>query len=525
MARGAFFGDELEGSRPAESAVYSTPRAMTASAQVIDLQKARTNPLKLTQAWQKAAWDYVDQIGELKYAFGLIANIVSRAMIYAAVTADVDAVPVEAGAFLDNIDSSGDEQISKAVDIAQATLKELSSHSELLRTASLNFGVAGECYLMNLTTWDIASVTELEPGTPPKYNKFKEAGKAVTLPAKTYIARMWRSHGRWSGEADSSMLGVLEQCEQLLLYGQVIRSISRSQLGAGVVYIPNGLVPASGRTIEEALADVTTEPVENEAAAGTVEPLFLTGPSELGAQLKRIDLARQVDENLVAAADKALDRMLAGLDIPKDIISGLAEVRYSNALVIDDNLYKAHIEPMLMLICDALTEAYLRPILRKAGVKEELVKQFVIWYNPSNIVTRPDRSQSANEGYDRYILSEEAWRSTRGYTEADKPSPEELIRRLALNKAVIPPDLASVLIESLYPDFFKQQRAEHQQSAGLPSDVTSLLNGASPDASPDPNAPPEPTSGPTEQPHQREAVQEKSGGDIQQGGSMPPRFV
>lgn len=511
MAGGTFFNSG--GGEPAVAAAYAQPRPMVAGAQVINLNKARTrNPIRTSQAWQIAAWDYTDQIGEMKYAFGLISGIVSRAVIFPAVNVAHDEVPVDTKDYLNSVTEGQDaEEITRACKLASEYMSELVSQSEILRRLAMNFGIAGECYLVNLSEWTIASISEIKPGTPPKLQRYRDATKAIDLPKNTYIARLWRAHGRWSGEADSSVLGVLDQAEKIVLFDQVIRAVSRSRLGAGIVYYPSGLVPASGRSIEEALAEVTTEPVEDEASQGTVVPLLLSGPSELGKELKRIDLARELDPQMIQASETAMDRLLAGLDIPKDIISGLADVRYSNALVIDDSLYKAHIEPMLMLICDALTDAYLRPRLRKAGIDSTVIDQIVVWYNPSNIVTRPDRSQSANEGYDRFLLSGEAWRNTRGYNELDAPSPEELIRRLALEKTQIPPDMATAMLEHLYPEFFQVQRKKNQEAAGVPPEVSQLLEGGNPqDEAPPPTPPPG-------------ARTERNGGGIPQGGSMPPR--
>ena len=104
-------------------------------------------------------------------------------------------------------------------------------------------------------------------------------------------------------------------------------------------------------------------------------------------------------------ADAALDRMLQGIDLPKDIVTGLADVKYANGLVITDDVYRAHIEPLVLMLVDSLTSVYLRPKLEAAGVPPQLIERIVFWYDPSAIVTRPDRSQAANEGYADYLLT------------------------------------------------------------------------------------------------------------------------
>lgn len=519
-------GDVLpDGGVRAEAVSYDHPRAVAASATVLDLRKRNVQAsMSRSHAWQEAAWGYYDQVGELKFAFNLIAQIVSRAILYAAVVEDSSEVPVEARAFLSKVDGAtgyrGD--VAKAVDLADAAIRDLTAHgqAELLRSFALNLSIPGECYLVkDRGKWIVASISELTPGDPPRLRNTNQqsasAGSASggrPLERDTFVARIWRSHPRWSGEADSSMLGVLDQVEKLVLFDQVMRTLSRSRLGAGIVFVPAGLSPTGGKSLEEALIEVTTHPVEDESVATTVTPLLLTGPPELGEKIRRIDLARSVDEQLLEMAENAMDRMLAGLDIPKNVVAGLADIRYSNALVIDDALYKAHIEPLVLMVCDSLTQAFLRPALRKAGVDERIVQKFVVWYNPSAIVTRPDRSQAANEGFDRKLLSGEAWRRARGFSDLDAPSEEELLIRLALDKAQIPPDISAALIEAISPEFFRKSRAAGQAEAGVPAEVSELLQGAQPV---------QPSQAPADE--SATVTSEQSGGDVSPGGAMPPR--
>jgi hypothetical protein len=510
----------------ATAVAYDEPRAIAAAAQILDLRmRGVTTQLSRTHAWQEAAWGYYDQVGELKFAFNLISQIVSRALLYGAVIEDASEVPVEAKAFLTKVGSGenateGEGKVAAAVRIADEALRDLfkGSQAELLRLFALNLSIPGECYLVNDEgKWIVASISELTPGDPPRLRHTNNASPSAgstnggkALPKDAYVARIWRSHPRWSGEADSSMLGVLDQVEKVVLFDQVSRTISRSRLGAGIVFIPGGLTPIGGKPLEEAIIEVTTKPVEDESVAATVTPLLLTGPPELGEKIRRIDLAREIDEEMTKLAEDAMDRILAGLDIPKNIVAGLQDTRYSNAIVIDDALYKAHIEPLILMICDALTQAYLRPTLRKAGVEEQVVQKLVVWYNPAAIVTRPDRSQAANEGYDKYLLSGETWRRARGFSDLDAPSEEEILFRMALEQAQIPPEISTLLIEAISPEFFGKARGEAQAEAGVPPEVDELLRGG-------------PVVTPA-QPTESDAMSDaRNGAEVKQGGPMPTR--
>lgn len=493
----------------AKPAAYNAPRAITGAAQRLKLEgksRERVDKRK-SSAWQTASWQFFDQVGELKFAFSLIGQVISRVRLYPAVVDDADSAPVRLDDYMAQLDEAGNashtrsalEQADKIVDdLVQNAANSLSS---LMREASINLSVSGEFYLVNHGgKWHIVSSDELvASGDGYRLRRDRTSNVAQEeLPLKTFIARIWRAHPRFSNEPDSSMLGVLDQCEQLVLLDQAMRVLTRSRLNAGALFVPDGVGAAQ---LEEELAQAATNPLEDESAMTTVVPLILRGPAELGREIKMVDLSRRVDADMLEQQTRALDRILAGADIPKDIVNGLSGARYSNAIVITDELFRSHVEPLVILIVDALSNVLLQPQLRAAGVDPEIANKLVIWYDPSEIVTRPDRSNAANEGFDRKVLSAKAWRSAHGFTELDAPDEDEMIARLAIERAMIPPEMASPMLETLNPEFFKDVRAAGQAQSGMPSEISQLVNEPAPEGS---------------------GQSDMSGGDIAQGGFMPP---
>lgn len=559
-------GDSVPDGTPAEAVEYSTPRAMTAGVQQLDLTKQQDKRARKSQAWQTAAWQYTDQIGEIKYAFGLTANITSRARFYAGMIDNNDEPPVDVESFLNSVETVSSEQhathLLEAAKVADAAIRDLfrGGQARLTRILALNLQVAGEAYLFdNLGIWDIASISEITWGDPPRLHRSKygqNQGQANGVPLKqgAYCARVYREHAQYADDADSNMIGVLDACEQVVLFDQMMRTITRSRLSAPAWVIPSGTVALNGKPLDEAVRELVQGPVEDESSLYTIAPLLLQLPPD-GGKIDVVDLGRKVDDAMISLQENYLQRILDGLDIPKDMVSGMEGVRYSNALAVNDNYYKGHIEPLIVLISDILTYAYLRPILHKADVPEEILERFVVWYNPAAIVTRPDRSSSADTGYSKKLLSAQAWRRANGYSEHDAPTDEELLRQLTLDRASIPPDMSPALIEAINPAFFAKARQEGQAEAGVPGDVAQLLNGGNP--TPDAAAPaldaPAGTQAPTapsttdEQPTDTERADAinkalngpsdgtgtitetqgqsdaSDGGDVAQGGPMPPR--
>jgi hypothetical protein len=183
---------------------------------------------------------------------------------------------------------------------------------------------------------------------------------------------------------------------------------------------------------------------------------------------------------LAQRADRVLERILQGLDVPKDVVTGLANVKYSNALQIDEALYKAHIEPLMLLIADALTIVYLRPYLVAQGFSPTEVDRIVVWYDPSAVATRNDRAMDADSGFDRGIISGETWRRAHGFSTADTPTAEEVGIRMLFEKGAITPELTEAMLGALSPELMMKVR-EAQQGASvapLPESVEQLLQQA-----------------------------------------------
>ena len=528
------------GYTPAPFAAFSTPRTLTAAATQLRLNdKSEAEKFKATRqahssAWQAEAWEYYDAIGEVKYAFNLVASVASRIRIYAATVDNPAETPVSVRS-----SSRVSERVAHAAERALARLDSAyGGQAGLLRDAALNLSVTGECYLVQMParpgsgideSWDVRSVDEVQIDQKNNYgiaprrdilggNNSLNANKGmIYLPSNAFVGRIWRAHPRFSDEADSSLRGLLDLCAELLLLNRTFRATARSRLNAGALYLPDGLSVAAspdpdypydsatdlnpGFTPEEAadefedqLIDAMTTPIRDEDSASAVVPLIIRGPAELGDRIKQFKFERSFDPALAQRADRVLERILQGLDVPKDIVTGLANVKYSNALQIDESLYKAHIEPLMLLIADALTVVYLRPYLLASGFDPSEVERVVVWFDPSAVATRNDRAADADSGFDRMAVSFDTWRKTHGFSDSDAPTPQEVAMRLVFEKGMITPELTEAMIGAFAPEALEAARAaqQAQSPAPMPPGLQQMLQGAQPGGAP--AAPPAPAA-------------------------------
>ena len=91
-----FLSSDSQAARPAP---YNSPRVLTAAAVQIkikdqqEFEQFRSRRNAASSAWQAEAWEYYDAIGEIKYAFNLVASVVSRIRIHAAIIEDPSEAP------------------------------------------------------------------------------------------------------------------------------------------------------------------------------------------------------------------------------------------------------------------------------------------------------------------------------------------------------------------------------------------------------------------------------------------------
>lgn len=530
-------GEDLgPGLKRAQPAKYNAPRGLTASSEKISLGnreqvEATRRRESVTALWQIQAWQCYDNVGEVNYAFNYSASVLSRVRMHAAVVISPDSAPIEVTDAIriqtDNVGST--EGTANGIDprLAQRAIRYMNlfggiaGKATMLKAFALNVQVAGECYLTCIDNkWKIASTTEI---------RIDAGGRAVWQPSistvsivprilgeGTPISRIWNQHPRFSADPDSSLRAVLADCEELILLARLMRVAARSRLNAGLLLIPD-TISSAGRDIgsnnpdddveteedldgfEKELFDAITAPIAQEDNAAAVVPVIARGPADEIDKTKYIQFSREVGSDLAARATYVLNRVLQGINAPKELATGMSQSRYSNAQLIDEQSYKALVEPLALMFADAVTDSYLQPLLRadldiqswNIPDLADQVARIVCWYDPSEVVTSVDQSSAANEGWDRNTLSDSAWRKANGFSDNDAPTDKELAARLMLKQVALAPDLVQQMFQLAFPNLFAKIREANQQQNGvgaLPPDLQTVL-GQTSQVAPSPQVP------------------------------------
>lgn len=415
------------------------------------------------QEWQPDAWGYRDKIGELRFAFQFLARAVSRVQYLAAQVVDDEDDPIPLTA---------DKGLTVPAAIRTAAQEELKrlpldAGFRFLGVMAENLQVTGECWLHGFMRdgserWEVLSVDEVSAGQDGRLmiRRYGTAALEDVNLDEEEMLRLWVPHSRFQIIADSPMRALMSVCEEIVLAGREIRAASRSRISSnGILFVPDGMTLLNALKNDRGLLDDASfvadliaammAPIANEGDPGQVAPLVATGTIDDINAVKHVKLERETAADLGDRIDRALSRLARGLDIPPEIISGMSDANHWTAWQIDASTYRYSIDPLVRIVADSLTEAFLRPALLARGFPVDQVKLVQVWYDAGNITENPNRGQDAKDAFDRGAVGFEALRQALGFNPADAPDDEEVLRMVA-TRIGLDPATAGQLLQHLF---------------------------------------------------------------------------
>lgn len=407
------------------------PNAVVASA---SRQKIRKDAQKVfTDDWQKRAWYYYDIVPEYRYAIGWIGNMCSRGKFVTQQLVDGKWIEVTSGpAYQAMLDLFGGVE----------------KQPELLRLMATHLSVSGDGYTIaedgggdRDDTWDVYSNLKVNASG----GWYRLEGEKKDLKPKAVVIRAWRGHPLERKHGDSNSRAALPILAELDTLTRRVAADSDSRLtGSGILFLPQEITfPASTVTKE----DGTTETVQREGVDGFQQLLIETSmiaiadqdsasakvpvvamvPGDTIGKIKHVKFWSEFDAQLQSLREEAVKRLGTGLDMPPEVLSGTADINHWGAWQVDEAAIKVHAEPLLSMIAQAFTEAWLWPALKAAGIIAGAARAFRFTIDTSDLRVRPNRSKEAFELHDRGVLSDAALLRENGFTDDDLPSREEKI--------------------------------------------------------------------------------------------------
>lgn len=384
--------------------------------------------------WQEASFAWTKKIPELNYASRFYARMLRRLRIYPALRDSNDRT--------EQIDSG------EPVDLLDRIQDPGGGRSQILHSYGRLMFIAGEGYLFGreLETdnerWAFVSGKEVSTsdgkiiwrptssGTPTEYTS-----------QQAVLYRMWTADPEKSGDPESPMRSAIEIAEELSILTKAVRSTAVTRMLMGILKVPAELsfgAEQEGLDDDPELSPLlrdfiewATGVVENAGSPEAASPFIAEGSAE---HLDSLDwLETHNTEKDYMEKDlrvEAIGRLAMGLDMPPELLKGMAEANHWGARQIMHDAWKSHGSGIAEQFCDDLAEAYLRPALKEAGFEDW--RKIVVAYDDTDVVVSPDRSDDAHKVFQNLGLGWEGYRKQTGTPEEFKPSDEEMKILLAI---------------------------------------------------------------------------------------------
>lgn len=514
-------------------------QSVTSAATRLTKKKISPRRTAVSSDWQEEAWEMYDQVGEQRFLASTLAGRVSQARLYVG--------KYDKHGDLVELDDENDTAAVRP--ILDAFGDNMSGRVQMMYRMAINLFIAGEGWLVGIPQHiiDQKHERELNPnlgltpfGVPVES---EESGyedvdldtivwrflsndevsantqdDTITVPIDEaasekiefnandlFLVRVWRPHPRQSSEPDSPTRSVLPVLRELVgLTMHISAQIDSRLAGAGILVIPD----SAKRAFKEAMgldADDTSDPftdalieamttaIADRSSASALVPLVISADDESVDKFQHITFANDLDANGKELRDEAIRRLALGQDAPPELLLGSGGMNHWGAWLVREDVVTTHIEPVLALIADALTTQYLWPVIEQTMEMEDSEREsYVVWYDVSHMVVRPNRSDSAMKLFDSGAISDQSVRLATGFDDADAPVKSEKQSDPAV-------DMAMEMVA---------QAPSLMQEPGLPElvrQIREVLGGGTP--------PPVDNAG--------ETGEENEDGNIEGGGSGP----
>lgn len=427
------------------------PVPLTAAAAGVELDAAAWRTWRFgDRAWQAEAWRHYDICGPLRFVANWVGKSLSRGRLY---VAELD----DAGNVL------GETDRPDIAALASVPFGAGPQRSEAFRLSGIDLFVGGEAYLIGASK---AGADGRDAWWIVTGRQIKRRGDQVTIsrsplhgggvhefrPGIDVIERVWTPHPNDAMEPDSPVRSAIPDLRELeVLRKRLFAELDSRLAGAGLLCIPDGIDlprgdqdPPGSAGFIALLQRVMAAAMRNRDTAEAVVPIIVGGDAEAIKQIRHMTFWSELSEQLLPLSKNAVEALAIDLDIPPEVLTGLGSSNHWSAWQISSEAITLHITPVAEQLAAALTHAYLTSALKEMG---EDPSRYAYAMDLAPLAARPNRTADATTAHDRLLLSDEATRQAGAWSDADAPTPEERLRRLAEKLFQTKPEVVLASVE------------------------------------------------------------------------------
>lgn len=356
-----------------------------------------------------------EAVGEVRYIVGWAADQMSRMQWDVLVDGSADwELELPDGTVVISDGKNGDHPHSAA---SAQVLKSIGWVNSMVRLVTTNLYVAGELfYLFDGKKWRTLSVIHPDQ-------------KSIFASAQHVVRGLWPSPID-PEQPDAPLFGVLSILEDMDWLGRLSRSQSANRVGMrGILGSADGLNFAGGgdfwdewdTSLRAKMLDPTdVGPVHLRGAKELVEPMA-SGRGMGGLSWVVPDFP--YDARIEGRMEALIHRLSYGLPIPPEILLGLSSQSRATAFQVEENSYRAHIEPPAFIVAQIATDV-LNTLFEDVEVE--------VRPDPTLLLAKRSTVQDVKDAFDRGAVSEDYLREVLGIPSTAAPSPEEQARRKSI---------------------------------------------------------------------------------------------
>jgi hypothetical protein len=357
-----------------------------------------------------------EAVGEVRYIVGWAADQMSRMQwdVFVDGSADWELELADGR----TIRSGGKGEKSNPHTRASAeVLRSIGWTTGTVRLVTTNLYVAGEFFYVFMDdSWRVVSVIH-----PEQQEIFAEADHVV--------------RGLWPSpidpaQPDAPLFGVLSILSDMDWLGRLSRAQSANRVGMrGILGSADGLNFAGGgdfweewdKSLRAKMLDPTdVGPVHLRGAKELVEPMA-SGRGMGGLSWVVPDFP--YDARIEGRMEAMIHRLAYGLPIPPEILLGLSAQSRATAFQVEENSYRAHIEPPANIVAQVATDV-LNTLFEDVEVE--------VRPDPTLLLAKRSTVQDVKDAYDRGEVSGDYLREVLGIPSHAEPTPEERERRTVI---------------------------------------------------------------------------------------------
>lgn len=362
------------------------------------------------------------QVGEVRFVIGWMADQMVRMGWRVAIQGSESwtIVTEDGKTIVSNAEQDDVESDEHPANASRRLLEQIAWNQRTVREVTTNLFVAGELhYALDRDTWRVVSVIRPD--------------RDEILSRSTIRIRGIWPHPADPEAPDAPLFGVLTLLDDMHWLNCLSRSQSANRAGMrGIVGVSDALGMANGGTTEQFWADFEASLSRPMDDPGDVAPVGIRGATELVkpegsgmAGLSWVIPNFPYDDKIDQRMEKLVQRLAYGLPIPPEILLGMQAQSKATAFQVESNSYRAHIEPVAVLVAQIATDTL-------QGLLPDTVGSVEVIPDPTAILARRHSVSDVLEAFDRGAANFDYLREVLGIPGRAKMTDEdiELLKRI-----------------------------------------------------------------------------------------------